>query len=298
MVVESLNVEWHDAARQRTVPVRIYYAASAPSPCRAIVFSPGVGGSRADYAYLGQHWARQGYVCVHLEHPGSNTAVWQTSRDPLGAMRAAVLDPANALNRALDVRLALDRLEGLNAAPGPLRGRLDLGRVGAAGHSFGASTTLAAAGQTLLDAQHQEHHLADPRIRAAVVLSPSPPPQAKPRSRLLAGIRVPIMHITGRNDESPIGLTPAAERRAAFDQICGAEQFLVLFHDADHMTFTDPKPGRAARSRRAVVHPLVQTMTTLFWDVFLNGSPATSFAEQLAALLANEATVEHKPPAP
>jgi predicted dienelactone hydrolase len=237
-------------------------------------------------------------VCVHLEHLGSNTAVWQTSRDPLGAMRAAVLDPANAVNRALDVRLALDRLEELGRTPGPLAGRLDLARIGAAGHSFGAATALAAVGQTLVDADHREHHLADARIRAAVLLSPSPPQHANQLARLLAGVRVPILHITGRNDESPIGLTPATERRAAFDQIRGPEQFLVLFHDADHMTFTDPKPGRTPRGRRAVVHPLVQTITTLFWNVFLNGSPVSSFAEQLAALLANEAAVEHKPPAP
>ncbi len=298
MVVETWNVEWHDAARQRTVPVRIYLPAEASGPRPVIVFSHGVGGSRRDYAYLGQHWASQGFVCVHLEHLGSNAAVWQTTRDPLGAMRAAVLDPANALNRTLDVRLALDRLEELGRAPGPLKGRLDLGRIGVAGHSFGAATTLMAVGQTVVDADQRERDLTDARIRAAVVLSPSPPQPKDQRARLLAGVRVPILHITGRNDESPIGLTPATERRAAFDQIHGAEQFLVLFHDANHMAFTDPKPGRTPLGRRSVVHPLVQTMTTLFWNVFLNGTPVSSFAEQLAAMLADEATVEHKRPVP
>jgi predicted dienelactone hydrolase len=296
MAVQMLNEEWHDAPRARVVPVRIYYPADDLGPRPVIVFSHGVGGSRVDYAYLGTHWAGQGYVCVHLEHLGSNAAVWQGQRDPMGALRRAVLDAENAKNRALDVRFAIDRLEEGQRSSGPLQGRLDLTRIGAAGHSFGAATMLVATGQAVVDAHQREHDLADERIRAAVVLSPSAPLDKDRLSRIFAGVRVPVMHITGTNDESPIGLTSAAERRTAFDHIRHAEQWLVVFRDADHMTFTDAKRGRPARGRRAVVHPLVQAISTLFWAAYLNadGSAVAQLGERLATLLAGEASVERK----
>jgi predicted dienelactone hydrolase len=57
-------------------------------------------------------------------------------------------DPANLVNRQLDVRFTLDQLTRLNKEGRDLKGRLDLKRVGMAGHSIGADTTLAAVGQT------------------------------------------------------------------------------------------------------------------------------------------------------
>lgn len=296
MAVEMLDQQWHDATRDRPVPVRIYFPAAGSGPAPVIVFSHGVGGSRADYAYLGQHWASQGYVAVHLEHLGSNAAVWQGTSDMMGALRSAALDPSNALNRTLDVRFAIDQLHQLNRAPGPLEARLDVERIGAAGHSFGAATILTATGQLLIDSEENEHHLADTRIRAAVVLSPSAPRRRDQLDRLFAGIRVPMLHITGTNDESPIGLTAAAERRTAYDHIRGPDQFLVTFRDADHMAFANLKRGATARSRQAVLHPLVQAITTAFWDAYLKGvaAPATPLAAWLEHTLAERATVEWK----
>ena len=296
MSVEMLDAEWHDAPRDRAVPARIYYPTTGSGPAPVIVFSHGVGGSRVDYAYLGRHWASRGYVSVHLEHLGSNAAVWQGVSDTVGALRSAVLDPTNSLNRGLDVRLAIDRLDELNRAPGPLEARIDLGRIGAAGHSFGAVTALIATGQLLVDADGKEHDLADPRIRAAVVLSPSAPPQTEVLERLFAGVRVPALHITGTKDESPIGLTAAAQRRTAYDHIRGPDQFLVIFRDADHMAFGNLKRGATARSRQAALHPLVQSITTTFCDVYLKGAaaPGIDFAAWLEQTLVERATVESR----
>ena len=76
--IQTLDLDRHDSARDRLVPVRLYWpeaAASAPVPL--IVFSHGIGGSRAGYSHLGRHWAEQGYASLHLQHVGSDNQLWR-----------------------------------------------------------------------------------------------------------------------------------------------------------------------------------------------------------------------------
>ena len=136
--VTATKLDWKDDRRDREVPVKVYAPKSDQGPFPVIVFSHGLGGTRDGYEYLGRHWASHGYVCVHLQHLGSDDAVWKGSKQPLADMRKAVREPANILNRPLDVRFALDQLAKLNHDDPAFKGRLDLEQVGMAGHSFGA----------------------------------------------------------------------------------------------------------------------------------------------------------------
>ena len=74
--VETVRYDWHDAKRDRDVPVKIYYPKSGEGPFPVIVFSHGLGGSREGYAYLGDHWASHGYVSGHISGQGGG------ERDP------------------------------------------------------------------------------------------------------------------------------------------------------------------------------------------------------------------------
>src|SRR5689334_10887401 len=65
-----------DEKRKRELPVLVYLPA-AKSPAPVVLFSHGLGGSRAGPAYLGKHWASRGYVAVFLQHPGSDESVWK-----------------------------------------------------------------------------------------------------------------------------------------------------------------------------------------------------------------------------
>ena len=73
--VASLLEDWQDSARDRSVPVKIYYPEKGTGPFPVVLFSHGLGGSRNGYSYLGEHWASHGYVSVHLQHVGSDGAV-------------------------------------------------------------------------------------------------------------------------------------------------------------------------------------------------------------------------------
>ncbi|PTY00740.1 hypothetical protein DB346_14065 [Verrucomicrobia bacterium LW23] len=75
--VTSLEQDWTDATRSRTLPVRIYLPDKAPGARPVIVFSHGLGGNRNGGEMWGRHWASHGYISVHLQHPGSDESIWK-----------------------------------------------------------------------------------------------------------------------------------------------------------------------------------------------------------------------------
>ncbi len=269
--VATVSYDWTDSTRDRKVPVKIYYPEKGQGPFPVIIFSHGLGGSREGCEYLGRHWASRGYVSVHVQHLGSDDAVWKGNAQPARAMVQAAADPRNALNRTQDVSFTLDRVEALNRDVSPLRGRLDLHAIGMAGHSFGAWTTLAIAGQSF--GLRQETSLADPRIKAAVEMS-APVSRRGDLDRAYAKIALPILHMTGTLDDSPIGDTKAAERRIPFDRIQAPGQYLVTFQGGDHMIFSG-RPRRAGGGEKdRQFQELILQGSTAFWDAYLKGDAA------------------------
>lgn len=267
MEVATLKLDWNDAARTRKVPVKIYYPKAADAPCPVIVFSHGLGGSRDGYSYLGQHWASHGYVSVHLQHIGSDTAVWMGSKNMMADMNKAAMNPSNSINRPLDVRFAIDQIEKLNKDDGPLKGKLDLERIGMAGHSFGAYTTLAAVGEVFVLPGGKESTLADPRIKAAIAMSSPVPADRSKHDKAFGSIKVPVFHMTGTKDDSPIGNSKAPDRRIPFDHTKSADAYLLIFQDGDHMVFS----GRVGvlRPLDKQQQDLIRTSSLAFWDAYL-----------------------------
>src|SRR5208282_1230123 len=171
--VKTALLDWKDAQRNRDVPVKIYYPDAPEQKFPVIIFSHGLGGSREGYAYLGQYWAGFGYVCVHLQHVGSDNALWQSvpPAQAMAALRKATVLPENLFNRPLDVSFAIDQLEKLDKDDPLFKGRLDLDHIGLAGHSFGAYTTLAVAGEVFVTPRGPPLALPDRRVKAAITMS-------------------------------------------------------------------------------------------------------------------------------
>ena len=93
---ESIELAVKLENQTREVPLRIDLPASkVPAP--VVFFSHGLGGSRDGNHFMGNHWAGRGYLVVFLQHPGSDTSVWQNVplRERMNAMRdAASATPA------------------------------------------------------------------------------------------------------------------------------------------------------------------------------------------------------------
>ena len=190
----------HDAARGRDLPLRVYLPTNtAPAP--VILFSHGLGGSRAGSIFLGEHWAARGYVAVFLQHPGSDDSVWKDEPRPqrMQAMnQAASLE--NFLLRVKDVPAVLNQLEAWNAdKTNRLAGRFDMKKVGMSGHSFGAVTTEAVSGET---SPVGGQKFTDPRIRAAIAFSPSSPKLGS-AANAFGSVKIPWLLMTGTRDVAP-----------------------------------------------------------------------------------------------
>ncbi|HOM52847.1 MAG TPA: hypothetical protein PL151_18425 [Phycisphaerae bacterium] len=297
--VATLRLAWTDDAREREVPVKIYYPANEEGPFPIVIFSHGLGGSREGYAFLGRHWASHGYVSVHLEHEGSDAEVWRGQTDAARELQRAAKDPRNAINRPKDVSFAIDQLQQLQAEDGgPLGNALALDRIAVAGHSFGAFTALAVVGE--LGTYASEQRLADPRVKCAILMSTPVPVSRRDRYDAVYGeIVVPCLHMTGTLDETPIAVTKVEDRRIPYDHIQRAEQYLVTFVGGDHAIFSG-RPRRGSRAEKdPLFHKLILAGTTAFLEAYLaDGDEAKTWLRDggYRKMLATNARFEHKRP--
>ena len=258
----TLDFDWHDDARQRVVPVRLYLPtqADATRPVPLVVFSHGIGGSRLGYSYLGRHWASQGYASLHLQHVGSDRSLWGGNPFALVSRLHGAAQDGEAIARVQDLRFALDTLLG-----GPLAARLDAGRIVAAGHSYGANTTLLAAGARVeRDGRLIDFH--DPRIKAAIILSAPPFYGETDPARILANVTVPTLHVTATEDviRIPGYYSDAHDRVAVFEATGSRANALAVFDGGSHSMFTDRRgTGGAA------LNPQVKEATRALSVAFL-----------------------------
>lgn len=280
--IVSKTFDVHDAKRGRDLPLRIYLPETG-KPAPVILFSHGLGGSRDNNPYLGNHWAKRGYVVVFIQHPGSDESVWKDlpPGQRIRAMKQAA-SAGNFVDRNRDIPAVIDALTTWNAAKEhPLHGRLDLKHIGMSGHSFGAVTTQAVAGQSTAGGRVP---FLEPRISAAMMLSPSPPALGDPASAF-GSITIPCLLMTGTLDTSPIGNATAADRLKVFPELTHAPAWQVVFDKATHMSFGDRdllgKPQSESRYHKAIL-----ALSTAFWDAelkvnasarsWLNGAGAKS----------------------
>jgi predicted dienelactone hydrolase len=270
--VTTRDEDWRDAARDRVVPVRIYLPADLAKPAPVILVSHGLGGTRTAMAYAANHWCSHGYVVIALQHPGSDDGVWRnagTPREKLEAMRDAA-NGANLILRCDDVRFALDHLESLSKDAGSLAGKVDLTKIGIAGHSFGAQTVQGVIGQRLGGPRLQMPPKADARIKAAVAFSPGLS-RGDP-AWAFADVKVPCFHFTGTNDNvSLIRDMTLEQRRMSFDNIHAPGQRLITFEGGDHMVFSGNTLPNTDTTKYAHFHDLISQSTTAFWDAELLG---------------------------
>lgn len=252
-----------DAARSRGIPVRIYFPPNH-EPAPVVLFSHGLGGSREGSKFLGKRWAARGYLAVFVQHPGSDESVWKNAAP---AERMAALGKAASLEnfflRVGDIRAVLDQLQAWNKS-GPLANRIALTRIGMSGHSFGAVTTEAVSGETL---PLSGTELTDPRIRAAVIMSPSRP-RSTTAEQAFGAVKIPWLLMTGTKDISPLSETDAKARLEIYPAL-RAPKYQVVLNNAEHSVFTDRALGGVRERRDPNHHRVILALSTAFWDAYL-----------------------------
>jgi predicted dienelactone hydrolase len=275
------KLEWRDEKRDRPIPVKIFapIAPASPGKLPTIVFSHGYGESRDSFEYLGQYWARHGYIVVFITHEGSDREHLNTKGLPRGDIENT-FDP-----RPLDIRYVTDRLAQSDPGSKLLRGRVDLDRLAIAGQCMGSTTALYMVGLQIQRDDGSHYSDPDPRFKVAVALSPQ-----MPRSLMLQGARagsgtggtfgqgsqrelysgswekinVPTLVVTGTLDYT---LFPSVRknpdlRHMAYDGLPSGDKYLVDIVGAEHDAFTDSDPWYPSGPRDPRHHDWIGEATT------------------------------------
>lgn len=308
--VLTLRDEWFDEERNRIIPVKIYYPDNSElNP--VIIFSHGLGGSRETYSYLGNYWASRGYVCVHPQHLGSDTTLLANSKGilrKLKSLKEAALNPENFSNRPKDIDFTIDKLTELSKDSSSLLFEImDLKNIGIGGHSFGAYTVMAIAGQAIGTENSLKYYGPDPRVKAGIAMS-SDAALTEDLDKAYERIRIPIFHMTGTDDElrtanrleedAIIGNTTAEERRSAFDHTHNAPAYLLIFNEGDHRLFSGVKRKWGDEKHGEEYRKIISIASTAFWDANLKGNKSAKDwleGKDFTELLGNAGTFEMKP---
>ncbi len=233
--------QWKDVARGRSVPARLYLPAGTrfgAGTVPLVVFSHGIGGSMDGYSYLGRHFAAHGFASLHVQHVGSDRQIWWGNPLTLASRLSNAAHHTEALDRVKDVKFALDSLLG-----DPVGKVMDVKRLIAAGHSYGANTTMLLVGAKV-EMNGATVWVKDPRFSAAILISAPPFYGLGEPINIVSGIDVPTLHITATADDIQIpGYSSGVADRLALYKATGAStqaaKVLAVFKDGSHSIFTD-----------------------------------------------------------
>jgi pimeloyl-ACP methyl ester carboxylesterase len=182
-----------------------------------VLFSHGNAAIRTQSFSLTTHLASHGYVVVAPDHPGN------TLYDQRGLDSTLEDSAVHAFERPRDLSFLLDRIEARELSA--VDHLADLERAAAAGHSFGAFTTLMAT--------HPHSPRFDPRFDAAVPISPAIEPLSIFTLDLAHADR-PTLYLGGTADVT----TPYEELASGYQQH-GGPRAMVALADVGHLGFSD-----------------------------------------------------------
>jgi len=273
--------DWADATRRRNVPWLLRLPEGA-GPFPWVIYSHGLGGAREGGARWGEAWAAGGIAVLHVQHAGSDIGILR------GGLQAA-RDAASAeqlIARVSDVQFALAEVARRAAAAESPWTRLRHDAIGMAGHSFGAVTTQALAGERFVNGLAVD----EPRLRAFIAFSPSSPMDGRPVQQAFGGISKPFLGVTGSKDGNPLtGSRRGDSRATVYDGLPPGRRALLWLDGADHSSCGGGRPpglparllqqrSAQAQQREPVHQALAARLSTLWWQAHLAGDDAARAA--------------------
>lgn len=287
---------WTDDSRGREIPLRVYLPRK-PERFPVVIFSHGLANDADGYRYLGEHWASHGFVSVHLQHHGSDSDL--VREEGILALFRSAKDRFHWRDRSLDLNFVIERLAGLasdSSAAGSthseLAARLDMSRLAAAGHSYGAFSAITLGGFLVdLEEAGGVTDFRNDRVKSLILMSM--PKLGDAPEEAWEGVDLPTLHITGTKDRSLLFRTNLEHRTHPFREIEGPHQTLIVLDGATHSTFSDDE-RRVSRRRADYIRAIGDT-TTAFLRATIGGQ-ASAKREMETLQLPGLASVERKGP--
>ncbi len=269
--------EWSDSARGRLIPWRLRLPTN-PGPWPLVLFSHGLGGSREGGAVWSEAWQTAGFMVLNLQHVGSDTTLLR-NQGPRALSAAA--SAQELLARVQDVQFALDEIERQSKQNTSPWAACQRDAIGLAGHSFGAQTAQALAGQHYGMGRPP---LTEARLKSFLLLSPNLGNERMRPKEAFGHITRPVLCMTGTLDGDPLARetdtqAAVAKRRSVYQGLAAGSKAELLLQDADHFTFAgNPATSAAFRrlsrepaatSKEANHHGLISSISTAWWNAHL-----------------------------
>ena len=253
--------------------------AQADAPWPVVFFSPGAGMLPALYTTFSEDLASHGFVVVGIDHPYDDRSVLLSdgrvvtqAKQPSGGEELLRFERERVTVRTEDLRFALDQLARIQAGElaDPLRGHLDLARVGALGHSVGGMTAA-------------EFCQRDARVRACGNLDgvvAAMPAYVTPGS----GIERPFLFVQKPFPAMRGEAKEAAEQRVnmlraksdgVLAAVRGGRSYRVTITGATHESFSDFEVLSKDTPRHQQLLALVRDYVRAFVEQALRGDTAT-----------------------
>ena len=252
--IDSRMADTNSGVRSREpFRVRLYLPQGLSKPAPVVILSHGFGSEPKSFDYLGEHLASYGIAAISVEHLGSDS---DYELEILEGAKKRAISAQEFIERPLDIQHVLDELERRNRHGSMLKGSLDLNKVGMVGHSLGGYTTLALAGAEInVDRLRQqcpkkkinlnisllmqcrakelvpERQLADPRIDAAIAISPIS--SAILGQESLTNISIPTAIVSGSEDI----IAPVVQEQVyPFTWLSAKDKYLAMIIPGDHFS--------------------------------------------------------------
>ena len=252
--IESRMLDKDSGVRSRQpFRARLYLPQNIDKPAPIVILSHGFGSEPRAFSYLSEHLASYGIAAVSVEHIGSDS---DYELEILEGAKKRAISPQEFIERPLDVQYVLNELERLNKSNNQFQGTFDLDKVGIIGHSLGGYTTLALAGAKInterLNQQCPEKkinlnmsllmqcrakdlvtqkQLADPRIKAAIAISPISSTILGEES--LNNISIPTAIMSGSEDI----IAPVVQEQVyPFTWLSAKDKYLAMMVPGDHFS--------------------------------------------------------------
>lgn len=297
-VVKEADVTLHDSSRNREIPVHVTYP-EGDGRFAVIVFSHGAGGSPRTYETLLRFWASHAFVVLSPSHgdaapDGSRDPASESAREPAGD---AVSDARSRESRVRDLSFVVAATAAVESGVPALQGKLDEGRVGVAGQSYGAFAAMLLAGATVDGTKKErDRGFADPIPKAFLLLSPPGRGQQGLTEKSWAAVERPLMVVTGTRDPGGKNQDPSW-RLDAYQLSPPGGKFAVFIEGASHLSLTglSAEPGAAPpktagkkpnpADEEVAIFKDVKIATLAFWEGYLRQDAAAKAFLQSDALM-------------
>ncbi|MGE5413722.1 MAG: alpha/beta hydrolase family protein, partial [Syntrophomonadaceae bacterium] len=214
---------------------------------------------------------------------GARDPASESAREPTGD---AAHDAAGWVSRVRDLSFVAAATAAVESAVPALQGKLDEGRVGVAGQSYGAFASMLLAGATVdVSKKEKGRSFADPIPKAFLLISPPGRGQQGLTEKSWAAVERPLMVVTGTRDPGVRNQDPSW-RLDAYQLSPAGGKFAVFIEGASHLSLTGlsaepgaapPKtPGKKASSPDAeiAIFKDMKIATLAFWEAYLKQDAA------------------------